>query len=494
MAEEGGFKNEWAKLSTEELYSKYKTSASGLDDAGVNAARAEFGKNELEKEARESIIVIFLMQFTSPVVLMLVAACVASIILGEYIDGLLILGIVTLNACLATHQEKSSGDALEKLASMAKPTCRVIRNGQTEDKTATELVPGDVIELRTGDGVPADCRLIECLEVFANEALLTGESEDIVKHMRPEETDERFAKNMCFASTTITSGRGKAVVTTIGMKTQVGKIASSLAGEKAKLTPLQQSLNRLGGQIGAISIMALIVIVIIAVQTDYSDPAHPGKSKVLTIVMVAVGFAVSSVPEGLPMVVTICLALGCHDMVKNQALIRTLPAVETLGCCSVICSDKTGTLTEGKMTTVRVCTFVRGALKSFSFYPQRGFSPKGALFNTEELTKEKQIALDGCDPEKYSTVLQEVGSSAESGPLAARAVVEAAFLNSHSTVLEEKDGQWVPRGNMSEAALIVGAAKLGIGRSAEEIAKRKADMIEELEVPSRTKSSQHKIK
>jgi magnesium-transporting ATPase (P-type) len=484
MAEAGGgFTNEWAGMSTQQLFEKYKTSEKGLDDAGVAEAVKEYGKNELEKEKRESIILIFLAQFQSPVVLMLVAACVASLLLGEIIDGLLIFGIVTLNACLATHQEKSSGDALEKLASMSKPTCKVLRNGQTLDMAATDLVPGDVIALGTGDGVPADCRLIECLEVFANEALLTGESEDIVKHMNAETTDERFAKNMCFASTIITSGRGKAVVTTIGMKTQVGKIASSLAGEKSKLTPLQNSLNRLGGQIGFISICALIAIVIIAIQTDYSDPAHPGKSKVLTIVMVAVGFAVSSVPEGLPMVVTICLALGCHDMVKNNALIRTLPAVETLGCCSVICSDKTGTLTEGKMTTVRVCTFVRGALRSFSFYPQRGFSPKGALFNSEELTKEKQIALDGCAPENYSSVLKDVGSSAESDPIAARAIVLAAFLNSHSTVLEEKDGQWVPRGNMSEAALIVAAAKLGIGRNQADIDERKTQMFEELEVP-----------
>merc|ERR1719271_1773815 len=210
---------------------------------------------------------------------------------------------------------------------------------------------------------------------------------------------------------------------------------------------------------------------------------HPGKSKVLTIVMVAVGFAVSSVPEGLPMVVTICLALGCHDMVRNQALIRTLPAVETLGCCSVICSDKTGTLTEGKMTTVRVCTFVRGGLRSFSFYPQRGFNPKGALFNAEELTKEKQMELDKCAPESYSSVLQDVVNSTESDPIAARAVVHAAFLNSHSTVLEEKDGEWVPRGNMSEAALIVAAAKMGIGQKPLDIKERKEQMLEELEVP-----------
>jgi magnesium-transporting ATPase (P-type) len=481
--EGGGFQNEWAAMSTEELFQKYGTTENGLDDAGVAKARAEYGMNELEKEERDWIIKIFAMQFTSPVVMMLVGACCASLLLGEVIDGLLILGIVTLNACLATHQEKSSGDALEKLASMSKPTCKAIRNGKTVDLPATDLVPGDIISLNTGDGVPADCRLIECLEVFANEALLTGESEDIVKHMKPEKTDERFAKNMCFASTVITSGRGKAVVTTTGMKTQVGKIASSLASEKSKLTPLQLSLNRLGGQIGAISICALIGIVIVAVQTDYSDPASPGKSKVLTIVMVAVGFAVSSVPEGLPMVVTICLALGCHDMVRNQALIRTLPAVETLGCCSVICSDKTGTLTEGKMTTVRVCTFVRGGLRSFSFYPQRGFNPKGALFNAEELTKEKQMELDKCAPESYSSVLQDVVNSTESDPIAARAVVHAAFLNSHSTVLEEKDGEWVPRGNMSEAALIVAAAKMGIGQKQSDIKERKEQMLEELEVP-----------
>eukprot|EP01068_Selenidium_serpulae_P017219 Selendium_serpulae@DN6362_c0_g1_i1.p1 len=361
----------------------------GLLTAQVEALRRKYGENVLSKEEKEPTWKIFLMQFTSPVVILLLIAAVVSLGFQEWTEGVVILLIVLLNAMLATYMEKSAGDALAKLASLAAPKCRVLRNAEESVVEAVDLVPGDVVVLNTGDAIPADIRMFEVTELMANEAILTGESEDVKKTLIAKDITTPFATNMAFGSTIITNGSGRGIVIGTGMSTQVGRIADQLrdAGKETKLTPLQRGLNRLGGLIGVIAICVLIVIVIIAILTKYRDPAHPDADPVLTIVLVAVSFAVSSIPEGLPMVVTICLSLGCRDMVKRKAQVRKLPAVETLGSCTVICSDKTGTLTEGKMTAVKLVTFARnGALsssdqftKSFSFYPTKGFNPNGGI-------------------------------------------------------------------------------------------------------------------
>eukprot|EP00971_Amphidinium_carterae_P321306 6386068-Amphidinium_carterae.1 len=231
------------------------------------------------------------------------------------------------------------------------------------------------------------------------------------------------------------------------------------------------ALNRLGGIIGIISLTVLAIIIVIAVVTSYEDPAHPGETGLWPIIKVAVGFAVSSVPEGLPMVVTICLALGCQDMVKRKALITSLPSVETLGSCSVICSDKTGTLTEGKMTSIRLFNFIRGGgepVKDYHFYPTKGFHPNGGLFKTRELTDDKKNAMEGMftatmltfkqgEFPAYESVLTNYGNPAEKSPeaVAPRAFMGAMFINSHATTLEvtpAKPGDdrdaWQPKGNM----------------------------------------------
>lgn len=313
-------RNPWSGLTPEELFTKYESSATGLKSSQIAALEAKYGKNELVKEKRDSVFKLFAMQFTSPVVILLLVAAIACAAIQEFKETIIIMFIVIFNAFLATWQEKSAGDALEKLAQMNAAMCKVVRDGKTEELEAIYLVPGDVIELSTGDGVPADIRLFELVELMANEALLTGESEDIKKVLVAEDIDEAFSRNMCFMSTTITNGRAKGIVTTTGMQTQVGAIATSLATAKAhgSLTPLQMALNRLGMYIGALSICVLGIIVVVALLMDYKDPAHPGENATLSIVKVAVGFAVSSVPEGLPMVVTICLALGCQDMVKRD--------------------------------------------------------------------------------------------------------------------------------------------------------------------------------
>lgn len=521
----------WSVEPVPDLAAEFGTDIeSGLSDSQVEALRQKYGENLLAKEEQEPIWKIFLLQFTSPVVILLLIAAVVSLGFQEWTEGVVILLIVMLNALLATYMEKSAGDALSKLASLAAPRCRVLRNGEEEVVEAVELVPGDIVLLNTGDAIPADLRLFEVTELMANEAILTGESEDVKKTLVAKDVTTPFATNMAFASTIVTNGSGKGLVIGTGMATQVGRIADQLrdAGTGSKLTPLQRGLNKLGGLIGIFAICVLIVIVIIAILTNYRDPAHPDADPVLTIVLVAVSFAVSSIPEGLPMVVTICLSLGCRDMVHRKAQVRKLPAVETLGSCTVICSDKTGTLTEGKMTAVKIVTFRRGgddgggtgtaagtttttsptsangsaaplAPDTFAFYPTRGFNPNGGIFRDHELTDTlKSQIMEAISQQgrfqQFDDLATDFGNPelAATDPAAARvrALMVAGSLNSYGTkLIRDKDGapattrgrskaagaaaaggsmvggSWRTDGNMSEGAIVVGAAKARLGAS-----------------------------
>ncbi|KAL8454072.1 hypothetical protein Emed_000570 [Eimeria media] len=501
-------KNRFASTDVQELAREFGCTdiTKGLSAAQVAANREKYGMNTLDKGERDPLYKIFFSQFWSPVVLLLLVAAVASLVMKEWVEGAAILIIVTLNACLATYMENSASNALAKLASMAAPMCCVVRDGEEKQIAAEEVVPGDVVLLATGNNVAADMRCIEVTELKTNEAILTGESEDVNKSVAAVDKDAPFATNLCFASTIVTNGNGKALVFATGMSTQVGRIATQLkkAGAASRLTPLQRGLNRLGGLIGIIAICVLIVIVVVAVLTGYKDPAHPNSDPVFTIVLVAVGFAVSSIPEGLPMVVTICLSLGARDMVKRKANVRKLPAVETLGCCSVICSDKTGTLTEGKMTATRLVTFCRNAevsdsgkrlSKMFAVYPTKGFDPHGGVFDHSQLTQEKKNTLTALHGqaafESFGKVLTDFGAestanSAENLAVSAaamrvRALLTASYLNSHSTKLEQnqKTKQWTTVGNMSEGALVVVAAKAGLTPEVHRLHPREAT----LEVP-----------
>lgn len=482
-------KNRFASTDIEELAREFGCTdlTRGLSSSQVSVNREKFGPNALDKGKKDSVLKIFLSQFWSPVILLLLVAAVASLVMQEWVEGAAILIIVTLNSCLATYMENSASNALAKLASMAAPMCCVLRDGEEKHIPAEEVVPGDIVLLATGNNVAADMRCIEVTELKTNEAILTGESEDMTKTLAAVDLNAPFATNLCFASSIVTNGSGRALVFATGMDTQVGRIATQLkkAGSASRLTPLQRGLNRLGGLIGLIAICVLIVIVVVAVLTGYEDPAHPDSDPVFTIVLVAVGFAVSSIPEGLPMVVTICLSLGAHDMVKRKANVRKLPAVETLGCCSVICSDKTGTLTEGKMAATRVISFCRSMKmsdsdkslsKTFAVYPTKGFDPYGGVFDHSQLTAEKKNTLAALHSQgafdSFGKVLTDYGAEAtaqDSSPTAAtavrvRALLTAAYLNSHSTKLEQnpKSKQWTTVGNMSEGALVVLGAKVGL--------------------------------
>lgn len=487
-------KNKAAAKSINMIIQELKTHPEkGLSSGAIAGLREQYGFNILQQEKRKSVIMIFLHEFTSPVVIMLIMAAIASLALGEHIEGTAILTIVFINATVATWTEKSAGDALAKLAAMAAPKCKVVRDGQEIDIDAKELVPGDLVNLLQGDAVPADMRLFEANELSCDEKLLTGESEDQLKILWPEDVDEPFAKNLCFGTTQVVNGKGKGIVVGTGMMTEVGKIAKQLksAGGDGK-TPLQKALNRLGMQIGSLSFCVLIIIICLAWAVKYRDPTGPA-NPVLALVIVGVAFAVSSIPEGLPMVVTICLSLGSQDMVRRKAQVRKLPAVETLGSCSVICSDKTGTLTMGSMTAMRMATFVRpkpGGLDMkeqveneespdtmnsglFDFFPVKAFHPNGGIFAHQDLDEAKQKLLiarweqnqAANTVQKYDDILEDFGDpegrlkdSIETKSV--RAFLLASFLNSYATKLKMgEDGMWATTGNMSEGAIVTAAAK-----------------------------------
>ncbi|KAF8822217.1 putative P-type ATPase4 [Cardiosporidium cionae] len=474
----------------------------GLSTAAIKRNLEIYGPNILEKEKTESLLKLFLSQFLSPVVILLLCASVASLVLQQWVEGIAIIIIVTLNAVLATYMERSASNALAKLASLQAPRCIVRRNGEDVTIEAVDVVPGEVILFRTGDRIAADLRLVEITELRTNEALLTGESDEVKKTLLARELNSAFASNLCFASTSVSNGNGVGLVYATGMKTQVGRIAQQLqkAGSGNRLTPLQHALNKLGGLIGVLAIFVLVFVVVIAILTNYTDPARPGENQVLAIILIAVGFAVSSIPEGLPVVVTISLSLGAKDMVNRNANINKLPAVETLGSCTAICTDKTGTLTEGKMTAIRLATICRRAevgilgvpsvSENFSFYPTRGFNPFGGIFKPEDLTervkrKILQLSTEVSSP-NFDNIATNYGNSENSSAESClvRTTMLAAYLNSYGTILEKSKNTWITRGNMSEGALVVGAAKAGFGPINDETSAHiDYPALKELEIP-----------
>ncbi|KAF8822081.1 putative P-type ATPase4, partial [Cardiosporidium cionae] len=498
-------KNHFASASLQELMSEFglEDTFKGLSTAAVERSLETYGPNVLQKEKRESVLRLFLSQFLSFVIILLLFASIVSLALSQWVEGIAIIVIVTLNATLATYMERSASNALAKLAGLQAPKCTVRRNGEEVIIDAVNVVPGEIILFRTGDRIAADLRLVEVTELRTNEALLTGESDEVKKTLVARELNSAFASNLCFASTSVSNGSGIGLVFATGMSTQVGRIAEQLqkAGSGNRLTPLQRALNRLGGFIGGFAVVVLgepRVVVGIALLTNYTDPARPGENRYLSILLIAVGFAVSSIPEGLPVVVTISLSLGAKDMVNRNANINKLPAVETLGSCTVICSDKTGTLTEGKMTAIRLATICRTGRKlnesssvseNFSFYPTRGFNPFGGIFKSEDLTervkrKILQLFMEGSS-RTFDGIATDYGNSGNSSAESClvRAALLATYLNSYGTTLEKEKNSWITRGNMSEGALVVAAAKAGFGPNEDISVHSEYAALKELEIP-----------
>ena len=320
----------------------------GLSGAEAAQRLNTHGPNELAEKGRKNAWRILLAQVKEVMILILLAAVFISAALQEYIDAGVIFIIVVLNTILGFWQEFKAENAMAALKKMTIPTVRVLRDGKEQQISAKDLVPGDILLIESGNVVPADARLIEAVNLKVQEAALTGESESVDKHShRLEGGDYALAdrKNMIYMGTVVTYGRGQAVVTSTGMQTELGKIATLLQGVEDEQTPLQRRLAKLGRSLA----MAAVVLIFVVAGLMYLQGAG---WKVMF--MTSISMAVAAIPEGLPAVVTIALALGAQQMLKKKALIRQLAAVETLGSVTVICSDKTGTLTQNKMTVTEV--------------------------------------------------------------------------------------------------------------------------------------------
>ena len=323
----------------------------GLSSQEAERRLAQYGPNQLASGKKDSLAKRFLDQMKDPMILVLLAAAVLSLISSggaDWIEAVIILVIVIVNACISISQENSAEKALEALQKMSAPLAKVLRDGEVRRLETSQLVPGDIIQLEAGDLVPADARILDCANLKADESAMTGESVPVSKaalDSLPEETPLADRKNMVISSTVITNGRATCIVTATGMSTEVGRIAGLLMGAEETDTPLQRKMGEIS------KTLSFVCLVVCAVMFGLGLIYRHG---VLEMLMSAVSLAVAAIPEGLPAIVTIVLALGVQRMVKRNAIVKKLPAVETLGCAGVICSDKTGTLTMNRMTVVEI--------------------------------------------------------------------------------------------------------------------------------------------
>ncbi len=359
----------------------------GLSAAEVSARREKYGENKLREAKKKTTFQRFLDQFKDVMILILIAAAVVSFVVvcaeqnwGELFEPALILLIVILNAVMGVVQESKAEKALDALKNLSAPHARVIRDGKEMVVEAAELVPGDIIHLEAGDFVPADARLLQSAGLKSEESALTGESVPSEKDAHAEVEDKAplgDRHNMVYSGCSITYGTATAVVTATGMDTEMGKIANLLDSENDGQTPLQKKLADLGKYLGIVSLAACAVIFIVGILNGIP---------VLEIFMTSVSLAVSAIPEGLPAIVTIVLSIGVQRMVKKNALIRRLPAVETLGSASIICSDKTGTLTQNRMTLVKTYVDGEGDAKNLDRNPDE---------NAKKLLQYGTLCCDG---------------------------------------------------------------------------------------------------
>jgi len=454
-------------LAIHEAAREYETHIEqGLTSEQAHQRLAQYGANELVERPRPGFLKLLFDQFNNFLVIILIVAAVISLFLGEVVDAVAIMAIVALNAILGVVQESKAEQALAALKKMAAPSAFVIRDGHRISIPAKELAPGDIVLLEAGNYVPADMRLLETVNLKVEEASLTGESVPVNKDARmvlDRDIPLGDRKNTAFMSTLITYGRGTGLVTATGMHTQIGMIAEMLQSYEEEDTPLQQKLDQLGKFLGIFSLAICVVIFVYGVIRD----TNPGQifaqslsaylaehtGEIVELFMTAVSLAIAAVPEGLPAVVTICLALGMQRMVKRHALIRKLPAVETLGCATVICSDKTGTLTQNEMTVVQ------GWAGGQEFRVSgEGYTPEGKFTN-----------LSGAS-------LQPLMQTASSMLLHGAVLCNDARLE----VSGQENGQTTYRmvGDPTEGALVVAAAKAGLTR---ELAEERYPRV--LEIP-----------
>ena len=364
--EENIKQQEWHALTVEEVLDHLKVEDSGLTSAEAKKRLEHYGPNQLTEAPRPTFLQMLWEQLNNFVVILLIVASVISALLGDYVEAAAIMAIVVLNAVLGIVQEKRAEEALAALKKLAAPDAQVIRDKRRQSVPAYELVPGDIAFLEAGNFVPADIRLLEAINLRIEEASLTGESLPVQKNAATV-LDKNLPlgdrKNTAFMGTLVSYGRGRGVVTSTGMHTQLGLIATMLQSVETEETPLQRRLDKLGKSLSVVALF-LVAIVFFVALFNYTDTqelfirplayVREYAPDITEVFIIAISLAIAAVPEGLPAVVTISLALGMREMIKRHALIRKLSSVETLGSATVICSDKTGTLTQNEMTVTRM--------------------------------------------------------------------------------------------------------------------------------------------
>ncbi|MDO3677657.1 calcium-translocating P-type ATPase, SERCA-type [Paenibacillus ehimensis] len=429
----------WYQMSTEEILQSSGTEPSkGLTMEESEKRLAAYGKNELAEGQGVSPVTLFLNQFKDFMVLVLAGATLISGLLGEYLDAVAIIAIIIMNGILGFVQEFRAERSLRALKELSAPNAKVLRDGRLELIQARWLVPGDIVLLESGDRVPADVRFIETNGLYAEESALTGESVPVAKHTEPLEGEDiplGDQRNVGFMGTMLTRGTAKGVVVRTGMATEMGKIADLIQNTEATETPLQHRLEQLG-KILIIVALALTVMVVVAGILHGQEPYG--------MFLAGVSLAVAAIPEGLPAIVTIALALGVQRMIQRKAIVRKLPSVETLGCASVICSDKTGTLTQNKMAVTHLWT--GGELLEVT---GNGYDPRG------EILKQGQHV----DVRKNQML---------------RRLLQVSVLCNNAELREERaeskkkqpddetEGVWSIKGDPTEGALVVLGAKAGV--------------------------------
>jgi Ca2+-transporting ATPase len=431
-------------METDEVLKELSVSREGLSSQEASERLGKYGYNEIKKVKRRTALHMFLDEFKDIFILLLIAATIFSAIIGywemmhggefmeAYADTITISAIVVLCAVTGFVQEYRAEKAIEALKKLAAPKARVIRDGKEAIIPAREVVPGDMLALEEGDHVPADARLIEVVELKANEAVLTGESTPVDKELTILKEDAPISerRNMVFSATHIVYGRGKAVVTATGMNTEFGKIAEMVQTAEEEETPLQKKLDRFASKIAKV-VIAVCVLIFALEAFEVVMQMHFDPEGFIQAFMSSIALAISAVPEGLPAIVTIALALGAREFAKRNAIVRRLSSAESLGAVTVICSDKTGTITKGEMTVRQI--YADGKLAEVTGV---GYEPKG----------EFRQGGDAIKPEGSLELLLRIG----------------ALCNNASLRKNDQNNAWEIFGDPTEGALIVAAAKAGL--------------------------------
>ena len=437
---------QWHALDSSEVIRRLSSSSEGISEQSAHDRRLRHGRNLLEEEGGVNPFALILKQLKSPLIYLLAGAAIISVIPGHYADAAVIGAVIVLNTILGFVQEFRAERALESLRKMTSPSARVSREGTVHTIEAADIVPGDVLVLETGDGIAADARIISSDDLEVDEAVLTGESEPILKHTDPVDADAALGdrKNMVWASTSVTGGRGRAVVVATGMESKLGEIAGDVQSATSGDTPLQKRMGRLGTILGIAGIGFAAAVFGLGILNGYD---------LLEMALFSVAVAVSAIPEGLPAVISVTLALGVQRMARRNAIIRSLPAVETLGSTTVICSDKTGTITRNEMTVTEV------------FAGRRRFSVTGSGYSVEG-----SIVPEGHDEDP-------------AGNAALSLLLEIGVLANNARVIRE-DGEHRLEGSPTEKAILTCSAK-GMDRALDRIDEK--NRIDEIPFSSASK-------